>query len=145
VIKHRQLARQVRVFGAIAFKSSVDLKIKIRCGSHRPSLMTRRVYISVTCGDSVSHGGVRRRPSASLQSDSASGVQEQACNRTHGGVRRRPSASLQSDCGFRRHLFKSKAKSKSRSKVQFSVLVNHQVRADVQTNKKLRAAVPHVD
>jgi hypothetical protein len=29
LIKHRQLARRVRAFGAIAFESSMDLKIKI--------------------------------------------------------------------------------------------------------------------
>jgi hypothetical protein len=114
VIKHRQLARQIWAFSAIAFESSVDLEIKTRCGSHRPSSTTRRVDINVTCGDSVPHGGVRRRPSASLQPDSASGVQEQT---------------------NKDHLFKSKAELKSRLEVQFSVSANHQVRADVRTNR----------
>ena len=88
VVKHRQLVCQVGAFGEFVSESSTNLKIKIRCGtrrpslttrcgSHRPSSMTRQVNISVTCGDSVSHGSVRRRPSASLQPDLASGVQEQ--------------------------------------------------------------------
>jgi hypothetical protein len=41
MVKHRQLARQVGAFGAIAFESSVDLKIKIRRGFRRLSLITR--------------------------------------------------------------------------------------------------------
>ena len=125
VVKHRQLVRQVGAFGEFVSESSTNLKIKIRCGtrrpslttrcgSHRPSSMTRQVNISVTCGDSVSHGSVRRRPSASLQPDLASGVQEQT---------------------NKDHLFKSKAELKSRLEVQFPVSANHQVRADVQTNR----------
>ena len=80
MVKHRQLVCQVGAFGEFVSESSTNLKIKIRCGtrrpslttrcgSHRPSSMTRRVNIRVTCGDS--------RPSASPQPDLASGVQEQ--------------------------------------------------------------------
>ena len=59
MVKHRQLARQVGVFGAIAFESSMDLKINIRSPRRQLAvallspgrrLAVLTIFFSVVCG-----------------------------------------------------------------------------------------------